>query len=48
MKVLPKLALPPRTRGNDDEASGIWAKTILDVVKVHWNQWFVFEPVLWR
>ncbi len=26
----------------------IWAKTILDVVKVHWNQWFVFEPVLWR
>lgn len=48
VKVLPKLALPPRTRGNDDEASGIWAKTILDVVKVHWNQWFVFEPVLWR
>lgn len=48
VKVFPPLDLPPRTRGNDGEASRIWAKTILDVVKVHWNQWFVFESVLWR
>jgi lauroyl/myristoyl acyltransferase len=48
VKVLPQLELPPRSRGNDDEASKIWANTILDVVRKHWNQWFVFEPVLWR
>ena len=48
VKVLPQLQLPQRTRGADTEASQLWAKTILDVVRVRWNQWFVFEPVLWR
>lgn len=48
VKVLPALELPARTRGPDTEASVLWAKTILDVVRSHWNQWFVFEPVLQR
>jgi len=48
VKVLPLLDLPPRTRGPDTEASTLWAKTILDVVRTRWNQWFVFEPVLQR
>ena len=48
VKVLPALELPQRTRGADTEASELWAKTILDVARVRWNQWFVFEPVLHR
>jgi predicted LPLAT superfamily acyltransferase len=48
VKVLPPLELPQRTRGTDTEASELWAKTILDIVRERWNQWFVFEPVLWR
>ncbi len=48
VKVLPPLELPPRTRGPDAEASRLWAQTILGVVRSRWNQWFVFEPVLWR
>lgn len=48
VKVLPPLDLPQRTRGADTEASELWAKTILDIVRPRWNQWFVFEPVLWR
>lgn len=46
--TFPALALPPRTRGADTEASEIWARAILHFVRAHWNQWFVFEPVLSR
>ncbi len=46
--VLPELALPPRTRGADDEAAKIWAGTILGMVRKHWQQWYVFEPLLNR
>lgn len=46
--VLPELALPPRTRGADDEAAKIWAGTILGMVRKHWQQWYVFEPLLTR
>jgi lauroyl/myristoyl acyltransferase len=46
--VLPELALPPRARGKDDEAAKIWARTILEMVRKHWQQWYVFEPLLSR
>lgn len=46
--TLPRLELPPRQRGVDDEAAKLWAATILDVVRVHWRQWYVFEPLLRR
>lgn len=46
--VLPELALPPRTRGADDEAAKIWGRTILRMVRKHWQQWYVFEPLLSR
>ncbi|MFT4177227.1 MAG: hypothetical protein QM627_11300 [Luteolibacter sp.] len=48
VKAFPALTLPPRTRGNDSEAEHIWAKTIHDVVKSQWHQWFVFEPLIRR
>jgi hypothetical protein len=48
VKVLPPLDLPERVRGPDTAASQLWAKTILEVVRSRWNQWFVFEKVLWR
>ncbi len=44
----PELELPPRKRGGDDEAAKIWAATILAVVRQHWRQWYVFEPLLTR
>lgn len=46
--VWPEVKLPPRTRGGDDEASKIWAATILGMVRKHWPQWYVFEPLLTR
>ena len=46
--VLPEVKLPQRRRGGDDEAGKIWAKTILDVGRSHWPQWYVFEPMLFR
>ncbi len=46
--VLPKVILPPRKRGEDDGAAKIWAATILGVVRKHWRQWYVFEPLLFR
>ncbi len=46
--VFPVLELPPRTRGVDDEAAKIWAAAILRVVREHWRQWYVFEPLLTR
>jgi lauroyl/myristoyl acyltransferase len=48
VKVFPPLALPPRRRGEDSEAAKIWAEAILRVVRPHWAQWFVFEPMLRR
>lgn len=44
--VLPQVELPARKRGTDDEAAKIWANTILSVVRQHWDQWYVFEPLL--
>lgn len=46
--ALPEVMLPPRRRGGDEEAEKIWAKTILEVVRRHWTQWYVFEPLLTR
>jgi lauroyl/myristoyl acyltransferase len=46
--ALPELKLPLRKRGADDEAGKVWAKTILDAVRIHWPQWYVFEPLLTR
>ncbi len=48
VSVLPEVELPPRKRGTDDEAARIWATTILRVVRSHWQQWYVFEPLLTR
>ena len=46
--VLPEVKLPPRRRGLEDDAATIWAATILAVVRKHWRQWYVFEPLLTR
>jgi phosphatidylinositol dimannoside acyltransferase len=47
--VFPALDLPPRPRGREDsEAALIWARAIFQVTRLHWRQWFVFEPVLTR
>lgn len=47
--VWPELTLPPRKRGAAvDQASIVWAHAILDMIRPHWNQWFVFEPILQR
>jgi lauroyl/myristoyl acyltransferase len=46
--VYPEVKLPPRQRGHDDAASKVWATTILQVVRQHWQQWYVFEPLLSR
>jgi len=45
---LPKVELPPRKRGVDDEAGKIWAATMFGVIRKHWRQWYVFEPLLTR
>ena len=46
--VQPQVELPPRRKGPDEEAARIWAATILRVVRTHWRQWYVFEPLLTR
>lgn len=46
--VLPPVSLPPRIRGVEDDAEKIWAETILRFVRKHWQQWYVFEPLLTR
>lgn len=47
--VKPPLELPARVRGQaEDAATSVWAGAIMEVVKSHWAQWFVFEPVLRR
>jgi len=49
VQVLAPLDLPARVRGRvEDPATPVWAGAILDGVKEHWKQWFVFEPVLRR
>jgi lauroyl/myristoyl acyltransferase len=46
--VHPPLQLPPRQRGEDPEAAKIWAAAVFGTARGHWNQWFVFEPLLTR
>jgi phosphatidylinositol dimannoside acyltransferase len=46
--VFPPVELPPRKRGVDDDAARIWAQAIFRVVREHWQQWYVFEPLLTR
>jgi len=46
--VHPPLQLPPRQRGDDKEAAKIWAAAVFETARKHWNQWFVFEPLLTR
>jgi lauroyl/myristoyl acyltransferase len=44
--VMPELKLPRRRRGDDGgEALAAWTGTLLGMVRDHWRQWFVFEPV---
>ena len=46
--VFPEVELPLRRRGVEDDATKIWAATILGMVRKHWSQWYVFEPLLTR
>jgi lauroyl/myristoyl acyltransferase len=46
--IHPPIVLPPRRRGDDAEVARIWAKAVFENTKKHWNQWFVFEPLLSR
>lgn len=46
--IHPPLQLPPRQRGEDPEAAKIWATAVFGAARGHWNQWFVFEPLLTR
>jgi phosphatidylinositol dimannoside acyltransferase len=46
--AFPQVQLPPRRRGQADEAAKIWAATILHQVRNYWSQWYVFEPLVKR
>jgi lauroyl/myristoyl acyltransferase len=46
--VLPSVELPPRVRGEEDRAAMVWAATLLEIVRQHWRQWYVFEPLAFR
>lgn len=46
--ILPEISLPPRQRGAPDESAVIWAATLLAIVRKHWRQWYVFEPLVFR
>ncbi len=46
--VLPEVKLPPKRRGAADDAEKIWATTLLKTIRQHWQQWYVFEPLLTR
>jgi phosphatidylinositol dimannoside acyltransferase len=46
--VFPALELPARQRGEDAAAAQVWAGPMLEIIRRHWNQWYVFEPVLER
>lgn len=49
VEVHAPLVLPARVRGRgEDPATAVWAGAVLTVVRKHWAQWFVFEPVLRR
>jgi lauroyl/myristoyl acyltransferase len=49
VKVFAPLELPPRKRGaGEDPGVKIWTEAVMQVVKPHWDQWFVFEPVFYR
>ena len=47
VKVMPRLELPDRRRGADPGAV-VWAAALHDVVRRHWREWSVFEPVFER
>ncbi len=45
--VRPAIVMPPRRRGEPDApAATIWAAAVFDIIRHHWDQWFVFEPLL--
>lgn len=46
--VMPELGLPPRRRGDDAEVSRLWGRAVYQMARRHWEQWFVFEPLLTR
>jgi phosphatidylinositol dimannoside acyltransferase len=46
--VHPPLDLPPRRRGDEAEVAKIWAAAVFEAAAMHWNQWYVFEPLLTR
>jgi phosphatidylinositol dimannoside acyltransferase len=46
--ALPEVVLPPRQRGVEDTAAQVWATVLLSIVRQHWTQWYVFEPLLTR
>ena len=46
--VHPPIRLPSRRRGDEAEAAQIWAAAVFGTARKHWNQWFVFEPLLTR
>ena len=46
--VMPPLDLPERRRGNEGEATRIWADAVFSFTSRHWDQWFVFEKMLER
>jgi lauroyl/myristoyl acyltransferase len=46
--VHPPLDLPPRRRGDEEEVAKTWAAAVFNTARRHWNQWFVFEPLLTR
>jgi lauroyl/myristoyl acyltransferase len=46
--VHPPIQLPPRQRGDEAETAKIWAAAVFKTARKHWDQWFVFEPLLTR
>jgi lauroyl/myristoyl acyltransferase len=46
--VQPPLDIPPRRRGDDESVAKIWATAVFETAARHWDQWFVFEPMLSR
>jgi len=46
--VHPPLDLPLRKRGDEAEVARIWGTAVFEAAAKHWNQWYVFEPLLTR
>ena len=42
------LDLPARRRGDEAEVAKVWAKAVFEMAAKHWDQWYVFEPLLTR